>query len=84
MMAIMERSGEEVPKEFLETGRTGRRNAMPDILQPAGASLTTADLPLRLQRVTIVTPDKDAQAGPSKTDFSAQKDDSPAEPKGCS
>lgn len=58
MMAIMERSGEEVPKEFLETGRTGRRNAMPDILQPAGASLTTADLPLRLQRVTIVTPGK--------------------------
>lgn len=51
MMAIMQdrNSNEEVPKEFLETGRTGRRNAMPDILHPQGAEVTTADLPARLE-----------------------------------
>lgn len=52
MMAIMQdRNSEEVPKEFLETGRTGRRNAMPDILHPQGAEVTTADLPSRLQQL---------------------------------
>ncbi|KAI8430353.1 LOW QUALITY PROTEIN: hypothetical protein MSG28_000649 [Choristoneura fumiferana] len=52
MMAIMQdRKSEEVPKEFLETGRTGRRNAMPDILHPPGAECTTADLPSRLQQL---------------------------------
>lgn len=51
-MAIMQdRNSEEVPKEFLETGRTGRRNAMPDILHPPDAQLTTADLPARLQQL---------------------------------
>lgn len=52
MMAIMQdRNSEEVPREFLETGRTGRRNAMPDILHPQGAEMTTADLPSRLQQL---------------------------------
>lgn len=51
-MAIMQdRNNEEVPREFLETGRTGRRNAMPDILHPVGAEMTTADLPSRLQQL---------------------------------
>lgn len=51
MMAIMQdgnNSQEEVPKEFLDTGRTGRRNALPDILS-ADSEVTTADLPTRLQ-----------------------------------
>lgn len=52
MMAIMQdRNSEEVPKEFLETGRTGRRNAMPDILHPQGVEVSTADLPSRLQQL---------------------------------
>lgn len=52
MMAIMQdRNSEEVPREFLETGRTGRRNAMPDILHPQGAEVSTADLPSRLQQL---------------------------------
>lgn len=51
-MAIMQdRNNQEVPKEFLETGRTGRRNAMPDILHPQGAEISTADLPSRLQQL---------------------------------
>ncbi|GBP66285.1 hypothetical protein EVAR_41080_1 [Eumeta japonica] len=71
MMAIMQdRNSAEVPKEFLETGRTGRRNAMPDILHPQGAEVTTADLPSRLQQ--LVTTDSDPhnpQPGTSKTDL---------------
>lgn len=52
MMAIMQEGNSEVPKEFLETGRTGRRNAMPDIMHPQGAEVSTADLPSRLQQLT--------------------------------
>lgn len=51
MMAIMQEGNNEVPKEFLETGRTGRRNAMPDILHPQGVEVTSADLPNRLQQL---------------------------------
>ncbi|XP_064292036.1 uncharacterized protein LOC128669881 isoform X2 [Plodia interpunctella] len=57
MMAIMEGDNEEVPKEFLETGRTGRRNALPDILQQQEAQASTADLPARLQQ--LATTDSD-------------------------
>lgn len=72
-MAIMQdRNNEEVPKEFLETGRTGRRNAMPDILHPQDAEITTADLPSRLQQ--LVTTDSDApQPGTSKCDVEMKK-----------
>lgn len=52
MMAIMQEGNSEVPKEFLETGRTGRRNAMPDILHPQSAEASTADLPSRLQQLS--------------------------------
>ncbi|XP_075980398.1 uncharacterized protein LOC142979398 [Anticarsia gemmatalis] len=72
MMAIMQEGNSEVPKEFLETGRTGRRNAMPDILHPQGAEVTAADLPNRLQQ--LVTNDVvDVSAGPSNTDLEVQK-----------
>ncbi|KAJ2944002.1 hypothetical protein O0L34_g8327 [Tuta absoluta] len=51
MMAIMtDGNKEELPKEFVEGGRTGRRNAMPDILH-SDANVTTADLPDRLQQL---------------------------------
>ncbi|XP_072935579.1 uncharacterized protein [Epargyreus clarus] len=85
MMAIMQdRNNEEVPREFLETGRTGRRNAMPDILHPAGAEMTTADLPSRLQQLVTTDPDN-PQAGPSKTDLDGSKgDETPSAKEGCS
>lgn len=57
MMAIMEGDNEEVPKEFLETGRTGRRNALPDILQQQEAQASTADLPARLQQLATTGTD---------------------------
>ncbi|XP_033228476.1 uncharacterized protein LOC117180203 isoform X2 [Belonocnema kinseyi] len=41
----------EGSKEFLSTGRTGRRNAMPDILGQH-AETGTADLPARLEALT--------------------------------
>ncbi|XP_063973465.1 uncharacterized protein LOC135160637 [Diachasmimorpha longicaudata] len=44
-------SNGEGSKEFLSTGRTGRRNAMPDILGQH-AETGTADLPTRLERLT--------------------------------
>lgn len=76
MMAIMQEGNSEVPKEFLETGRTGRRNAMPDILQPQGAEVSTADLPNRLQQ--LVTSDAvEVTAGPSSADLEVQKTQEP-------
>lgn len=39
--------------EFLVTGRTGRRNAMADILGP-NASVTSGDLPKRLESLTTM------------------------------
>ncbi|VVC96049.1 unnamed protein product [Leptidea sinapis] len=75
MMAIMQdRNSAEVPREFLETGRTGRRNAMPDILHPQGAEVTTADLPSRLQQLVTSDPDN-PQPGPSKLDMEQTKCD---------
>lgn len=64
MLAVMEPNTEsphDPASEFLVTGRTGRRNAMADILGP-NATTSSADLPERLQslctvgecRVTIV------------------------------
>ncbi|XP_059049244.1 uncharacterized protein LOC131844386 isoform X1 [Achroia grisella] len=84
MMAIMQdRNSEEVPKEFLETGRTGRRNAMPDILHPQGAEVTTADLPSRLQQ--LVTTDLDnPQPGTSKADLDVKKCDDATKKDSCS
>ncbi|CAG9782700.1 unnamed protein product [Diatraea saccharalis] len=85
MMAIMQdRNSEEVPKEFLETGRTGRRNAMPDILHPQGAEVTTSDLPSRLQQLATSDPDN-PQPGPSKSDHDVKNaDEPPLKKEGCS
>ncbi|KPJ17823.1 hypothetical protein RR48_06629 [Papilio machaon] len=83
MMAIMQdRNSEEVPREFLETGRTGRRNAMPDILHPQGAEMTTADLPSRLQQLAT-TDAEHPQPSTSKNDLEASKED-PASKSNCS
>lgn len=51
MMAVMQQKEPALPTEFLVTGRTGRRNAMPDILDPPHAGTTTAGLPERLQQL---------------------------------
>ncbi|KAF7989423.1 hypothetical protein HCN44_008097 [Aphidius gifuensis] len=55
-------SNGEGSKEFLSTGRTGRRNAMPDILG-RNAKTGTADLSTRLEALT--TDSEQDQAGPS-------------------
>ncbi|CAG2164760.1 unnamed protein product [Oppiella nova] len=39
--------------EFLNTGRTGRRNAMPDILEEKSSQLSTSDLPNELQKLNF-------------------------------
>lgn len=91
MLAVMESNPESTKDpvtEFLVTGRTGRRNAMADILGP-NASVTSGDLPERLQSLT--TMDSDG-AGPSAniqmeaTGTEAEKEvvislDKPAVPK---
>ncbi|CAH2099481.1 unnamed protein product [Euphydryas editha] len=84
MMAIMQdRNSEDVPREFLETGRTGRRNAMPDILHPQGAEVTTADLPSRLQQLVTTDPDN-PQPGTSKTELDPNKADETGKKDSCS
>ncbi|XP_041974360.1 uncharacterized protein LOC121729800 [Aricia agestis] len=84
MMAIMQdRSREEVPREFLETGRTGRRNAMPDILHPQGAEVSTADLPSRLQQLVTTDPDN-PQPGPSKPDIDPNSVEDASKKDSCS
>ncbi|XP_049887911.1 uncharacterized protein LOC126382170 isoform X2 [Pectinophora gossypiella] len=81
MMAIMQDgNNEELPKEFVEGGRTGRRNAMPDILHPPEAHTTTADLPARLQQLATTDPDN-PQPGPS-TSQPEQKTDEPQKESG--
>ncbi|CAH2069043.1 unnamed protein product, partial [Iphiclides podalirius] len=84
MMAIMQdRNSEEVPREFLETGRTGRRNAMPDILHPQGAEVSTADLPSRLQQLVTTDPDH-PQPSTSKSDHEPNKEDETCKKGSCS
>ncbi|XP_066583622.1 uncharacterized protein [Prorops nasuta] len=57
----MENNNRDNSKEFLSSGRTGRRNALPDILgQHAGTG--TADLPARLEALTT-DPDEPSTSG---------------------
>ncbi|KAJ8955612.1 hypothetical protein NQ318_001442 [Aromia moschata] len=50
-------------QEFLASGRTGRRNALPDILSQH-AVVTSSDLPSRLQALS--TSDKPMEDDPNK------------------
>lgn len=43
---------DEFKDEFYNSGRIGRRNAMPDILDEDQRETTTADLPLKLSALT--------------------------------
>ena len=38
--------------DFLQTGRTGRRNAVPDIITSTSASVTTSDLPVAIEKLS--------------------------------
>lgn len=59
--------GKAQQQEFLATGRTGRRNALPDILSDH-AIVTSSDLPGKLQKLTTKEPpDRNDQPGPSST-----------------
>lgn len=56
-------------EEFYSSGRTGRRNALPDILGE-NAHVTSSDLPARLQALTTSTDQErknqnDSESGPS-------------------
>lgn len=48
-------SGEHLD-DFLNTGRTGRRNAVPDIGTDPGATVSTADLPKALDKLSCNDP----------------------------
>lgn len=62
--------------EFYNTGRVGRRNALPDILS-SHATISTADLPDQLGALT--TSDKAAGAGPiPSTSSSANVEPTPS------
>lgn len=41
--------------DFVRTGRTGRRNALPDVLSLGHANVTTAGLPEVLENFTLST-----------------------------
>lgn len=54
MLCVMEGTGDgqgDATSEFIASGRTGRRNAMPDILSEHAAT-TTADLPEALEKLS--------------------------------
>lgn len=54
MLCVMEGDGDgpgDATSEFIASGRTGRRNAMPDILHEHAAT-TTADLPEALEKLS--------------------------------
>lgn len=38
--------------DFIQTGRTGRRNAVPDILTDKSSKVSAADLPAELEKLT--------------------------------
>ncbi|CAN7982963.1 uncharacterized protein LOC8025090 [Ixodes scapularis] len=46
---------------FLQTGRTGRRNALPDILEEGATNVSTASLPCSFQNLSC----SDSPAGTS-------------------
>lgn len=45
-------AADQIQDEFYNTGRIGRRNAMPDILGNNAAASSGADLPLKLSALT--------------------------------
>ncbi|XP_050542901.1 cAMP-dependent protein kinase inhibitor beta-like isoform X2 [Daktulosphaira vitifoliae] len=56
----------DISPDFLTTGRTGRRNALPDILGEHKLT-STADLPDRLQALTTNESTSSSSMQPTKT-----------------
>lgn len=54
---------------FLQTGRTGRRNALPDILEEGATNVSTASLPCSFQKLSC----SDPSASTNSADSSAGK-----------
>lgn len=81
MLAVMDKgtSASDAPRtpetaaqneEFLQTGRTGRRNALPDIMGSNVIVTTSSDLPGKLESLTTKDPvgaQGEDGAGPSKS-----------------
>ena len=51
-MEVCQAGGPEHLEDFLNTGRTGRRNAVPDLVDDRNAAVTTADLPGALEKLS--------------------------------
>lgn len=67
--------GAESSSDFYNTGRVGRRNALPDILS-SHATVSTADLPDQLSALT--TSDKAGAAGPVASTSSSSGEPTPS------
>ncbi|XP_070395303.1 uncharacterized protein [Dermacentor andersoni] len=53
---------------FLQTGRTGRRNALPDILEEGATNVSTASLPCSFQKLSCSDPSPNTNSAESSTD----------------
>ncbi|KAF6206656.1 hypothetical protein GE061_017892 [Apolygus lucorum] len=58
VMSQPDESGSDPVKDFLTTGRVGRRNALPDIMSDH-AHITTADLPEKMDQLTTEEVDQE-------------------------
>lgn len=50
---------------FLQTGRTGRRNALPDILEEGATNVSTASLPCSFEKLSCSDPSASNNSGDS-------------------
>ncbi|KAH9383674.1 uncharacterized protein LOC144153913 [Haemaphysalis longicornis] len=62
---------------FLQTGRTGRRNALPDILEEGATNVSTASLPCSFQKLSCSDPSSSAGSGDSSAGKSSTSDGPP-------
>lgn len=62
---------------FLQTGRTGRRNALPDILEEGATNVSTASLPCSFQKLSCSDPSSSTGSGDSSVDKSSTSDGPP-------
>lgn len=57
-----------VLEDFVNTGRTGRRNAVPDILDEKTASVSTGGLPFDMEKLNCSDNNKTDSKPPSEGD----------------
>jgi len=62
-----------VVEDFLQTGRTGRRNAMADITDPRIAGVSTAGVDFTFDKMSMSDP-KGATSNPSKCSSNSSSD----------